>query len=217
MRLNLSSREQGFTLVELMIVVAIIGILAAIAIPNFQTYQAKARQTEAKLALSSVYMALTSFQAEKSSFTSCLSPAGAEPPTRTKILYSVGFTAAAGNVMPCGSTGADFCQHSDWGPVVGTVSAADGDVGCAGAALATALVDTAYLGAAQPQAFAANFKVATDLLVPAAMLDTMNLPGTAIDRATFTAAALGSISNTAMIDTWTVDNLKTVRNTVVGF
>jgi type IV pilus assembly protein PilA len=51
----LTKVEDGFSLVELMIVVAIIGVLAAIAVPKFGTFQAKARQSEAKGNLSHIY------------------------------------------------------------------------------------------------------------------------------------------------------------------
>lgn len=54
-RLKLSSRQKGFSLVELMIVVAIIGILAALAVPKFNLFQAKARQAEVKSNLSHIY------------------------------------------------------------------------------------------------------------------------------------------------------------------
>ena len=46
---------EGFTLIELMIVVAIIGILASIAIPNFLRFQGRARQAEAKTNLKAIF------------------------------------------------------------------------------------------------------------------------------------------------------------------
>jgi type IV pilus assembly protein PilA len=60
--------KKGFTLIELMIVVAIIGILAAIAIPNFLKFQAKSKQSEAKSNLGAIYTGEISYYGEANSY-----------------------------------------------------------------------------------------------------------------------------------------------------
>ena len=60
--------KKGFTLIELMIVVAIIGILAAIAIPNFLKFQAKSKQSEAKANLGAIFTGETSYFGEANTY-----------------------------------------------------------------------------------------------------------------------------------------------------
>ncbi len=63
-------RAQGFTLVELMIVVAIIGILASIAIPSFMTYQLTAKRAEGYSNLNALSKAQRAYFAEFNAFVS---------------------------------------------------------------------------------------------------------------------------------------------------
>jgi prepilin-type N-terminal cleavage/methylation domain-containing protein len=61
---------RGFTLIELMIVVAIIGILAAIAIPAYSRFACKAKQAEAKAVLKQILVAEDSYRGEFDSYVS---------------------------------------------------------------------------------------------------------------------------------------------------
>ena len=100
--------NDGFTLVELMVVVAIIGILSAIAIPNFKTYQAKAKTSEAKLVLASIYTAETTLQGDYDAYGTCLEYAGVKQANNNYYAYGFASTNDTANSVVSGN-GGDGC------------------------------------------------------------------------------------------------------------
>ncbi len=84
---KLQKDSQGFTLVELMIVVAIIGILAAIAIPNFMAYQFRAKRAEAPTNLQAIKTSQESYRAEFNAYVTCASSPAANPGAGIKVAW----------------------------------------------------------------------------------------------------------------------------------
>lgn len=187
----LGLKDEGFTLVELMVVVAIIGVLSAVAVPNFQKYQAKSKTSEAKLQLSAAYTAEQSFFSDFDTYHTCLKFMGYNPMNESlQRFYAVGFVTAA-----CGAT----CDG---------IATTNGAVVGAGACV-SALT-------ANESAFPAGKQMGS-----IAAAGTTHIPATVISETTFTIGAGGIIdrnfTTNANSSAFTIDQDKRLRQVRPGY
>jgi len=116
--------QQGFTLIELMIVVAVIGILAAVALPAYQDYTVRAKVSELILAASAASTMVT----EQAHNLNGISGAGTglTIPAAGKVLSAsisvsgtIALTGASADIM--GTAGITVTMTPSWNPTANTV------------------------------------------------------------------------------------------------
>lgn len=188
--------EDGFTLVELMMVVAISSLLASVAVPEFNKFAARARQGEAKAQLSAVYVGEQAFAAENLSYTLCLWQTGYAPEAGLKRYYTVGFWYPPDN-MNCGPDQNTSCYVYSWnGPGV----LCDGGAWVWGGSQRDDIV------------FDLNSAMNASML----LADLLPHPGWTVSKGSFTVGAFGSISTQPIWDVWTIDDQKNFNRVQSG-
>jgi type IV pilus assembly protein PilA len=132
--IRINKSQAGFTLIELMIVVAIIGILAAIAIPSYQNYTRKARFSEIVQGASSIKLAVEVCAQEQGGLANCAAGSNGVPAlttaaggNATSVAAGSGVTANAANTATI-----TMIAASNDGVLQGLTYILNGTVGVAG-------------------------------------------------------------------------------------
>ena len=175
-----------------MTAVAILGVLAMLAVPQYQVYTARSLQAEAKAELAAIYMIEKGYTVQESTFSACLGNIGYARTTGTRNYYAHGFAAFNG-ASGCGPTGLQTCGGYTWN--------ADGTP------FATCLISDGTTF------FSANAGIGS-VVSPGAL--TTSIDTHVNTRTTFVAGACGDISKRGVIDCWTMDQSKTLVNAPSG-
>jgi type IV pilus assembly protein PilA len=187
--------KAGFTLIELMIVVAIIGLLAALAIPNFLKFQARARQSEGRSNLKAVFTAEKSYYGDQQTYYDEFSVIGFEPEMNNRYEYFIG--GGGNETRPCAlppatANGASaICANGPQG--TGSIENDEKWTSCAPAAPAYVApgVSGTVIGLSGVAAVAAVGAFPAGTCCPQGLCE-------------FAAGAAGNIDNDPSIDQWII-------------
>ena len=219
--------QRGFSLVELMVVVAIIGILASIAIPNYQRFQRKSRQTEAKSSLSGIFTVQKTFNTEWGFGVTDFTQMGFALDGNNPV-YNVGTVEgdkADGDFNASNTTAGKGSKHPAYrGPDPGTVVANTRDgrthlkqlddpqanmekCTCTSTTACSPTCDLVGGGGSCVSMTTGTCTHSTGLKVPG--------EGDSFNNITFTFGAVGDLGG-SLIDSWTINDNKTLSNVQQG-
>ncbi len=204
----MTTTKKGFTLIELMIVVAIIGILAAIAVPNFVKFQAKGKQAEANAQLKAIFTSQKANFPTNEGYWSDIGAIGFTPERGNRYYYDLGPMASA---VESGTQGncAQF-QIRD----VAAVTVVPGDCGVGadvarhGVQLTNAMLDALVNAQRLPMTFVSESSNP--------VLTMAGVNGAACPNCDFAAFAQSNVDNDVAADVWWVSSQTLETDAVAG-
>ena len=196
-------KKKGFTLIELMIVVAIIGILAALAIPNFIRFQARSKQSEVKANLKAAFTAQRSYFQEHDSYSSCIKKIGFAPERGNRYRYTLNTTARTDE--DCSTT---ELRDTDTGTV--DLTGRDGDILADEFKYGTGVGIKAADAAKPIVAYTPAVPAGTNIQVTPNLVGVFAAPNVADPSASFGVGAHGDIDSDTNLDLWYVSSVSSV-------
>ena len=194
----LRGSRRGFTLIELMVVVAIIGLLASIAIPNFQKFQARSKQSEVKVNLRAAFTAEKAFFQEKDNYSSCVKKLGFEAERGNRYKYDFGQTRLT-NEAACSTSEA---RATPAGVLAPTDSIIEVDTFKYGTAVTASPVTTVVYTPSSP--------AASGIIVQANLVGVV--PAAGGMTSSFGVSAAGNIDTDPLTDVWYVSSVPSATN-----
>jgi type IV pilus assembly protein PilA len=122
------TNQKGFTLIELMIVIAIVGILAAVALPAYQDYTIRARISEPLALLGEAKTSMTEYYIANGVMPPDAASAGIRTAIGTELVSTMGIDATTGDIIvsltthaSLGPAGGSTIKFSNMGTASGTI------------------------------------------------------------------------------------------------